>query len=156
MDTLITEINDLADIADLLGSPITGCQCIDIGYIILQQCKPLKNSLRNWNALHAANRTYTNFKNHFRKAKIALRKTRKISVDEGLNHTAVVNMITEGVRVAFLENSAEQINNADKKYDLRCQVEEIRALIEKINAAQQHQQQQPVQNTVVQQQQQKQ
>ena len=42
MDTLITEIDDLADIADLTGLPITYCQRIDIGYINLQWCKQLK------------------------------------------------------------------------------------------------------------------
>ena len=107
VDALITEIDDLTDIADIAGSPITDCQHIDIGYIVLQPCKAFKNSLGNWNALPAANCTYANFKNHFREAQIALCKTGKITVDKGLNHTAVVDMVTEGVHVAFAENGAE-------------------------------------------------
>ena len=117
---LIIEIDDLVDIADLAGSPITDRQRIDIGYIILQHCKPFKNSLRNWHALSAANYMYANFKNHFRKAQIALHKTGKITVDKGLNHIAVVNIVTEGVNTEFAENDAEQINNVNKKDDLRC------------------------------------
>ena len=46
VDTLITEIDDLVDIADLAASPITDRQRVDMGYIILQRCKPFKTSIR--------------------------------------------------------------------------------------------------------------
>ena len=144
VNTLITEIYDLADIADLAGLLITDRQRVDIGYIVLQRCKTSKNSLREWSVLPVLQRTYANFKNHFRDAQIALCKTGKIIFDEGLNHTAVVDMVTEGFRTAFTENDTEQLNNADEKEDFRCQGEEMRALIEQMNAVQQQQQQQPV------------
>ena len=35
VDTLVTGIKDLADIADLAGSMITDRQRVDIGYIVL-------------------------------------------------------------------------------------------------------------------------
>ena len=54
VDTLITKIDDLADIADLAGSPLTDRQRVDVGYIILQGAKPFKNSLCDWNACPAA------------------------------------------------------------------------------------------------------
>ena len=57
VDTLITEIDDLADIADLANSPITDRQRVDMGYIILQRCKPFKVSLREWNERPLAGRT---------------------------------------------------------------------------------------------------
>ena len=65
VDTLITEIDNLAAIADLAGSPISDCQRVDIGYLVLQRCKPFKNSLHDWNACPAVDRTYANFKTHF-------------------------------------------------------------------------------------------
>ena len=37
VDMLITEIDDLANIADLAGSPITDRQRVDTGYIVLQR-----------------------------------------------------------------------------------------------------------------------
>ena len=123
VDTLITEIDNLTDVADLAGLPITDLQRVDIGYVVLQWYKPFKNSLREWNALPAPQRTYANFKNHFCDAQIALRKTGKITVDEGLNHTAVVDMVTEEVCAVFTEKDAEQLNNAEEKEDLRRQVE---------------------------------
>ena len=101
VDTLITDIDDLADLA---GSPLTDRQCVDIGYIILKQSKQFKNSLRNCNARQISDQTYTNFKSHFCDAQIALRKTGEITVEEGLNHVEVINMVTEGVRVSLPEN----------------------------------------------------
>ena len=138
VDTLITEIDDLADIADLAGSSLTDRQRVDIGYIVLQRSKPFKNSLRDWNARPANQRTYANFKTHFRDAQIALRKTGEITVEEGLNHAEVVNMVTEGVRAAFAENTTVEVaNNMDETAELRKQVDDMRALIEQMNATQQ-------------------
>lgn len=143
VDTLITEIDDLADIADLAGSSLTDRQRVDVGYIVLQRSKPFKNSLRDWNALPADERTYANFKTHFRNAQIALRKTGEITVDEGLNHTEVVNMVTEGVRAAFAENTtAHEESKNDEAIELRKQIDEMRTLIEQMNATQQPTQQQ--------------
>ena len=149
VDTLITEIDDLADIADLAGSPISDRQRVDIGYLVLQQCKPFKNSLRDWNARSAVDRTYANFKTHFCDAQIALRKTGEITIDQGLNHAAVVDMVTEGVRAAFAESTPpeQQVNNTSKNKQLRRQVNEMRGLMELMNAAQQ----QPTQSNSVQQ-----
>ena len=135
-DTLITENDDLVDIADLTGLAITDCQRVDIGYLVLQQCKPFKNSLRDWNALPPANRTYTNFKTHFCDAQIALHKTGEITVKEGINHTEMFNMGTKGVREAFAETTTEQANNINKNEELRNQVDELYTLIEQMNAAQ--------------------
>ena len=38
IDTLVTEINDLADIVKIVGLPITDHQCVDIRYIVLKNC----------------------------------------------------------------------------------------------------------------------
>ena len=41
IDTLVTEIKDLVDIAEIAGSPITDCQRVNIGCIVLQQLPPV-------------------------------------------------------------------------------------------------------------------
>ena len=108
VDTMITEVDDLADIADLASLPITDRQRVDMGYIILQCCKPFKKCLCEWNGRPLAARTWANFKTHVRDAQIALRKTGEITVDEGLNHTNIVNMVTEGVRAALAEQQSDK------------------------------------------------
>ena len=76
IDTLVTEIDDLADIAEIAGSPITDCQRIDIGYIVLQRCKRYKTGLKEWNKRSAVDcYTWNNFKINFRNVQIALCKT---------------------------------------------------------------------------------
>ena len=42
---LITEINDLAEITDPAGSPITNRELTDIGYTVLQHCTPFNTTL---------------------------------------------------------------------------------------------------------------
>ena len=108
VNTMITEVDNLADISDLANLSIKDRQCVDMGYIILQHCKPFKTCLREWNGRPLAACTWENFKTHVRDAQITLRKTGEITVDEGLNHTNIVNMVIEGVRAALAE---QQSNN---------------------------------------------
>ena len=58
VDTLITEINNLVDIADLANSTITDWQRVNMGYIILQRCKAFKVGLKEWNAKPLPNQTW--------------------------------------------------------------------------------------------------
>ena len=144
VDTLITEIDDLADIADLAGSPITDRQRVDVGYIVLQRCKQFKTALREWNERQPNQQNWNNFKQHFRDAQISLRKTGEITVEEGLNHTQMVDMVSEGVRAALAEqeHSTEKANNIDETVHLRQQVKEMQELLENMNIAQQQSQMQ--------------
>ena len=144
VDTLVTEIEDLADIAEIAGSPITDRQRVDIGYIVLQRCRQYKTGLKERNERPQADRTWNNFKTHFRDIQIALRKTGDLTIDEGLNHTEIVNMISEGVRVALedhysneQENNNEQANNIEETEMLRTQLREMKELIEKMSNTQQ-------------------
>ena len=146
VDTLITEIDDLADIAELANSPITDRQRVDMGYIILQRCKQYKTGLKEWNERPLADRTWNNFKTHFRNVQIALRKTGELTIDEGLNHSAIVDMVTEGVRVA-LDEQPEQVNIMTETESLKQQLEEMRELMEKMNNTQQQSQHQTQQQT---------
>ena len=140
--TLVTEIDNLADISDLAGSPITDRQRVDIGYIVLQRCKPFKTALCKWNVRSAAQHNWNMFKTHFCDVKISLRKTGKITVDEGLNHASVVNMVLEGVQAALAEHTPpnEQANNTTETEDLCRQVHKMQQLLEHMNNAQQQRQ----------------
>ena len=141
IDTLITEVDDLADVADLAGSPLTDRQRVDMAYIVLQRCKPFKMSLREWNGRPVADRTWNNFKNHFREAQISLRKTGEITIEEGINHTEMINLVSKGVRAALEEHEQpreETANNVEEtNSDLRQQLDEMRQMLEQMNAVQQ-------------------
>ena len=65
VNTLMTEIDNLADITDLATSAITDRQRLDMGYIILQRCKQYKTGLKEWNERPLVDRTWANFKTRF-------------------------------------------------------------------------------------------
>ena len=77
VDTMITEVDDLVDIAELASSHITDRQRVDMGYIILQRRKPFKTCLREWNGCPLADLTWDNFKTHVCEAQIAFRNLLK-------------------------------------------------------------------------------
>ena len=108
IDTLVTEIDNLADIAEIAGSTITDFQCLDIGYIVLQGCKQYKTGLKEWNERPVVDRTWNNFKIHFCNVQIALCKTGELTIDEGLNPSEIVNMVSEGVRVVLEEHEPSE------------------------------------------------
>ena len=136
---MIIEIDNLADIADLAGSLITDRQYVDISYIVLQCCKPFKMALRELNKRPVTQRNWKTFKTHFCDAHISLRKMSKITVEEGLNHTKMVDMVLEGVREALAEHTLpdKQINNASETEFLYQQVQEMQELLKKMNNAKQ-------------------
>ena len=131
VDTLITEINDLADIADLATSPITDIKHFDMGYIFLQRCKQYETGLKEWNERPLADRTWANFKTHFRNVQISLCETGELTINEGLNHFAIVDVVAEGVWAELDEHEPEeQANNMAEAENLRQQIEEMQVLIE--------------------------
>ena len=147
VDTLTTEIDDLADIADLAESPISDRQRVDIGYLVLQRCRPFKVGLKEWNDLPTNNKTWNTFKTHFRDAQIALRRTGDITMEQGLNHAELINMVEQGVRAALAEQTQTDTQQNDENTDLRNQLQEMRTLLDELsvaNATQQPVQQPPV------------
>ena len=84
---------------------------VNIGYIFLQQCKKYKTVLKEWNEPLLADRTWANFKINFRYAHIALCTTGEITINEGLNHTKIINMVLEDVCAEYKEREpTEEIN----------------------------------------------
>ena len=66
IDSLYKEIDDLVDLSGRAGVPMTPEQSVTIAYVILWRCGVLKDYLKTWNAKAAADKTWLNFKPHFR------------------------------------------------------------------------------------------
>ena len=66
IDSLYKEIDDLVDLSGRAGVPMTPEQSVTIAYVILWRCGVLKDYLKTWNARPAAEKTWLNFKPHFR------------------------------------------------------------------------------------------
>ena len=66
IDSLYKDIDDLVDLSGRTGVPTTPEQSVTISYVILWRCGVLKDYLKTWNAKLAAEKTWNNFKSHFR------------------------------------------------------------------------------------------
>ena len=62
VDTIFSEIDDLAAIAEIAGAPITATQKINIAYIHFQKFQIFKSSLNKWYEKGDEEKTWPNFK----------------------------------------------------------------------------------------------
>ena len=68
--------------------------------------------MKEWNKRPLSDQTWANFKTHFCDVQIALRKTGDITINEGLNFTEIIDMVSEGFCVALQEcKPTKQENN---------------------------------------------
>ncbi len=72
VDTMFLKIDDLAAIAEITTAPLTAAQKINLAYIIFQKCHIFKSALQKWDDKPLQNKTWENFKDHFRSAHKAL------------------------------------------------------------------------------------
>eukprot|EP00957_Ditylum_brightwellii_P102416 7806762-Ditylum_brightwellii.AAC.2 len=103
VDTIFTDIDDLADIAELAKDHITKRQKISIGYIILQCVHKFSSCPGKWNDKPNAQKTWANFQSHYHKAQTDLCRTGSLMVEDRIDHTDMINMISEGIRQALFE-----------------------------------------------------
>ena len=66
IDTLYREIDELVDLSGHASIPMTPAQSVTIAYVILWRTTVLKHYLKTWNAKADPDKTWDNFKTHFR------------------------------------------------------------------------------------------
>lgn len=66
IDNLYQDIEELVDLSGRAGVPMTPEQSITIAYVILWKTNVLQDYLKTWNTKLVADKTWTNFKIHFR------------------------------------------------------------------------------------------
>ena len=64
-----------------------------------------KSTLKEWNKKAPADQTWANFKILFRDTHRAMKKTGELRQQEGLNHTELMNVVSDGVRDAIKDVS---------------------------------------------------
>eukprot|EP00957_Ditylum_brightwellii_P188379 14341051-Ditylum_brightwellii.AAC.1 len=107
-------------------------------------CSKIPGSAIYWNSKPKINRTYDNFKKDFHKAQHELQCTGDIIVEEGLNHTELIKMVTEGVQQALaystlynlLEEQKEQaVNLTNDNSTLQHKLAELQAQLAELQNA---------------------
>lgn len=87
IDTLYKEIDDLVDLSGHAGVPMTTAQSVTIAYVILWRCAVLKDYLKTWNAKPAPDKTWANFKTHFRDGIKEYKSLRGPTVQDSMFHS---------------------------------------------------------------------
>ena len=91
VDTVFTEIDDLGTLAEMAEAPLTQPQKINIAHLLFQNTQAFNRGLTAWIGRPADEQTWENFKQHFRRAQLDLRKTGALTVQETINHTELMN-----------------------------------------------------------------
>ena len=95
VDVLFTEIEDLVDLSGKANVPMTAEQAITIAYVILWRTTVLKDALKEWNALGAADKTWLRFKTHFRDAIKEYKQLRGPTVQNSIFQQHSANLIRD-------------------------------------------------------------
>eukprot|EP00957_Ditylum_brightwellii_P130511 9956207-Ditylum_brightwellii.AAC.1 len=86
---------------------------INIAYLILQQTYTYRADLKGWNQKPQAQKIWVNFKTDFCTAQKELCRTGKLAVEDSVNHTELVNMVSEGIQQALQQGPSPHQNTAN-------------------------------------------
>ena len=98
VDTIFTEIDDLATIAEMAEASLTQPQKINMAFLLFQKTQAFNRGLTSWISRPAKEQTWDNFKQHFQQAQLEMQRTRAITVQEAINHTQLMNLVSQGVQ----------------------------------------------------------
>ena len=107
VDTVFTEIDDLATIAEMAEAPLTQPQKINMAFLLFQKTQVFNRGLTSWISHPAEEQTWEIFKQHFRQAQLEMRQTGALTVQEAINHTQLMELVSQGVQDAILEHAGQ-------------------------------------------------
>mmetsp|Transcript_39431 Transcript_39431/g.92097 ORF Transcript_39431/g.92097 Transcript_39431/m.92097 type:complete len:204 (-) Transcript_39431:453-1064(-) len=96
VDIIFTTVEELQDMADTAGQPITDAQMIKYSYIILHKAAPFREGIKLWNRRPSIQHTWTNLKLHFWRIQAELCKSGEPTVRD-LQSANIIQEIIDGV-----------------------------------------------------------
>ena len=87
-------------------------------FILSLKGKSFQSSLLKWDIKPANKKLWNQFKIFFRKVQVTLWKAGSLTVEEGINHSKLVNMLSQGVK------PDESMNNIQNEHILQDQINE--------------------------------
>ena len=114
IDLLFVQIDDLADVYSLQQKDLTETQLIDMAYVTIEKAKCFKKDLREWNRRPANEKTWLNFKKHFRNAQQELRNSGDLTIRDAMSKEELVNVVTESIN-SVISRDEDEKENANKE-----------------------------------------
>jgi hypothetical protein len=116
IDTIFNAVEDFSDYAELAQQPITVHQTIAKAYLLLNKTGRFKQAITEWNRKPAIEKTWPNFKTHFRQAHQEFRETTDISLEESelaRNNANLVQQVVDGLQSALTPDETLQNESAE-------------------------------------------
>jgi hypothetical protein len=104
IDIVYNAVEDYVDFAELGQQPLTQRQIVAKAYIILNKTRRFKNDITEWNRLPQAEKTWVEFKTHFRRAHQEFRETTDVTLEESelqRNNANLVKQVVDGIQLAM-------------------------------------------------------
>jgi hypothetical protein len=108
IDIVFNAVEDFVDFAELGHQPLTTRQTIAKAYLILNKTRRFKTDITDWNRKPEIEKTWTNFKTHFRRAHQEFRETTDITLEESdlqRNNANLVQQVVEGLQNVMVPES---------------------------------------------------
>lgn len=93
----------------IAGAELSERQKYNYGYMHMLLLLKYKSTLKECNKKSDADQTWTTFKTLFRDAYMAMRKTEELRQTDGLNHSELMDVVSEGVHEAMKEAPEPQL-----------------------------------------------
>lgn len=104
IDIVFNAVEDFVDFATMGQQPMTQKQTIAKAYLIINKTRRFKQAITEWNRLIETNKTWINFKNHFRQAHQEFRETTDTTLEDSelqCNNANLVQQVVEGLQAAM-------------------------------------------------------
>jgi len=104
IEVVFNAVEDYIDFAELALQPMSQRQTIAKAYIVINKTRRFKTAITEWNHRPKADKTWINFKAHFRQAHQEFHETTDITIEESelqCNHVNLVRQVVEGVQTAM-------------------------------------------------------
>ena len=114
VDVVFNQVEDLVEFGDMANCPFSAGQTINIAYTIINKTRKFKDAIIAWNRTDFLNKTWINFKRHFRNAHAELMEAGDLTMENAGYHQQA-NMI-EGYLdrlTAMFPSSADNEEVAD-------------------------------------------
>jgi type II secretory pathway component PulJ len=108
IDTVFNAVEDYVDFAELGSQPLTQRQIIAKAYVILNKTRRFRNDITEWNRRPEVDKTWVNFKTHFRRAHQEFRETTDVTLEESdlrRNNANLVQQVVAGIQDAMVSET---------------------------------------------------
>jgi hypothetical protein len=113
IDIVFNAVEDYVDFADLGHQALTSQQTIGKAYVIINKTRRFKNDITDWNRKPEADKTWQNFKEHFRRAHREFRETTDVTLEDSelqRNNANLVQQVVNGMQEAMVADTSTEDN----------------------------------------------